>query len=154
MDLIQKAKEFAIKSHGNQMYGTEPYKNHLQEVVNVAKLFGGSESEIVACWLHDTIEDTGITRSEIGKEFGMDIANIVWCVSNDTDYKSDDKASTLVKIASNRKAVFVKLCDRIANVSRSGKIDKYKREQPAFKKALYKKGEYDSMWAKLDSLFK
>jgi (p)ppGpp synthase/HD superfamily hydrolase len=57
-----KAREFAIKAHGEQKYGEFPYSVHLDEVATIAKPYGES-AEIVA-YLHDVIEDTSVTKKE------------------------------------------------------------------------------------------
>jgi guanosine-3',5'-bis(diphosphate) 3'-pyrophosphohydrolase len=54
-----------------------PHTEHLQEVANLVWISGGSEDEIVAAWLHDTIEDTSTTLEEIEENFGSEVAKIV-----------------------------------------------------------------------------
>lgn len=62
----EKAKLFAQKAHKshteNNKYKT-PYIFHLQKVAALVELSDGSENEIAAAWLHDTIEDTILTKS-------------------------------------------------------------------------------------------
>jgi len=145
------AHEFALAAHGDQKYGNEPYDNHLEEVVGLAKRFGGDETEITAARLHDVIEDTAVTKEQLAAQFGSEVAEIVDLLSNlGKDYNS--KKATFERIRTNPKAVFVKLCDRIANTSRGKKNDKYRKEQPLFKQILYRPGEYDLMWAVLDKI--
>ncbi len=61
------------------------------------------------------------------------------------------------EIKNTKYATFVKLCDRIANVtyskeSKSSMFNKYKKEHEHFKEMLYTL-EYKPMWEHLDKLF-
>ena len=65
----------AVKAHSNQSYDEIfPYEKHLDDVVDVLKRFGFSGKFIVAGYLHDSIEDDGISFNDIKKHFGVDIA--------------------------------------------------------------------------------
>ena len=59
---VKRAREFAIKAHGDQMYGDEPYIVHLDEVAGILHEFGIMETiftnAYIVAYLHDTIEDT------------------------------------------------------------------------------------------------
>ncbi len=50
---------------------------HLQEVADLIWVSGGSEEEIAAAWLHDSVEDASIAPEEIEENFGQNIARIV-----------------------------------------------------------------------------
>ena len=84
LDLIIKARDFAIKHHRivNQLYDDLPYYVHLLEVVEFANKFSYLLKDedvviaIVGAWLHDTIEDTGLTYNNIKNVFGERVANI------------------------------------------------------------------------------
>lgn len=144
-----KAQQFAIKAHGNQMYGDKPYEYHLQKVVDNTKKFGGEQKHIQAAYLHDVLEDTYIKREELEKKFGKEVTDIVDLLSN-----TGNKEETFKRIRTNPDAVFVKLADRLANTSEGKKNDKYRKEQPLFKSILYRKGEFDEMWDQLDKNLK
>ena len=65
---LQKAKEFAVKAHGQQMYGDKPYVVHLEHVHEVMKQHRHNSSAILvqmAGWLHDVLEDTATTKTEL-----------------------------------------------------------------------------------------
>lgn len=143
---ILDAIRFAKEHHGQQMYGTKPYMYHLAKVAAVAKRYGGDDFDVVCCLLHDVIEDTPATMQDVKQEFGAAVAAVVDLVTN-----QPTKAETFRRIRSNRNAVFVKLCDRIANVSEGGKLSKYRSEHSIFKSILYRPGEFDDMWSELDS---
>ena len=55
MNLVEKAKIFAFKAHGEQKrkYSDEPYTNHLLEVVGLLTLLTETtETMFAAAWLH------------------------------------------------------------------------------------------------------
>ena len=135
------AMKFARGAHGDQKYGDKPYSYHLEMVFRNAQRYGGSRAAKIAAVLHDVIEDTPISKEQIAEKFGSHVADIVDLVSN-----QPDKAETYKRIRTDKDAVFVKLCDRLANVTEGKKNDKYRKEQPLFKSILYRPGEFDDLW--------
>lgn len=145
MATVKDAAKFAARSHGNQKYGSHAYAYHLDKVYRNAVRFGGSEAEQQAAWLHDVIEDTSVTKGEVAKLFGGTVAKIVDLVSNRAS-----KEVTFKRVRTDRSAVFVKLCDRLANVTAGSKNDMYRKRHPEFKGILYKKGEFEALWKAID----
>ena len=92
-DLIKSAEIFARSRHAGQFRkgdAQEPYIVHVEEVAELVTAWGGSESAIVAAWLHDTVEDCPPTSvAELEALFGKEIAGIV---AELTDDKSLPKA--------------------------------------------------------------
>jgi guanosine-3',5'-bis(diphosphate) 3'-pyrophosphohydrolase len=122
MLMSKQAKEFAISKHGDQKYGEHPYSYHLNYVVNILTEYGYVKDDAIisAGWLHDTIEDTDTTYEMLVLEFGKEIADIVWAVSSEPGENRQAKfRNTAPKIISNKKALIVKLADRIANTEAS-----------------------------------
>lgn len=142
---LNNAAQFALTAHGDQMYGPYRYSYHLSKVVHTAFTYGGSTLTQVASWLHDTIEDTDVTKEDVAYEFGDEVAHIVDLVSN-----RPTKEETCERIRTNSDAVFVKLCDRLANVTEGEKNDKYRKAHPLFKSVLYREGEFDALWTAID----
>jgi (p)ppGpp synthase/HD superfamily hydrolase len=158
----------AHNAKGQTYAGIHPYGFHLADVARIASKFAVElplytyYDTLAAVWLHDVIEDCGWSEADVAAMTSPTTAAIVEAVSNDTVGSTDEarKARTLSKIAANRLAVFVKLCDRIANTTYSkatlgtGKSDRkfaqYCAEYPAFKVALYQHGEYPELWAAAD----
>jgi len=54
-----------------------PYLSHLLAVSGLVLEFGGDEDEAIAGLLHDTLEDTALTRAELEERFGPRVAEIV-----------------------------------------------------------------------------
>lgn len=167
MDLIEKARTFCIEAHKNvnQFYGDKPYSYHLEMVANVVDRYESllTDKEFIlakcAAYLHDTIEDARLTYNDIKKEFGEDIAEIVYAVTTEKGKNREERANEKYYkgIAKNKVATFVKICDRIANVCHSKKekssmFKKYKKEHVHFKDMLYY-ATFNEMFEELEQLF-
>lgn len=165
-----KARALAIVAHARQTYGGEPYRVHLQAVVDVLTRFGCSLDDatapcLIAAHLHDCIEDTSLTREDIEEGFGKQIGDIVWAVTDEPGLsRRERKPATYAKTAgSTIEAILVKLADRIANVENSikfpgsGFLEMYRKEQPLFREALEPVSRTSeiagAMWSHLEGLF-
>ena len=164
------AKQLAYDLHSNQKYGKDlPYSVHL-DMVNItclryAAYYFPNKDEfldvVAACFLHDTLENCNITYNDLRDFSSENIADIVYCVTNELGKSREERYSrTYPKIKSNRFAVFVKLCDRIANTLFSLTTENYWKNMYGysvfipFKEALYTPGQYEEMWAELEMLSK
>ena len=145
----------ALLAHHNQKYDIFPYEKHLRDVVRIIqKFFGDDETLIISAWLHDSIEDTYLTYNKIKQVFGIEVAEIVFAVTDELGRnRAERHDKTLPKIqAAGWKAIAVKLADRIANVEHSVKsnhelFDMYRREYAEFSHALYSESqEVKPMW--------
>ena len=138
MNKLIEAKNFAIKKHGNQLYGTFPYEVHLINVVNVLlrnNIFPDSEENIdiwAGAWLHDVLEDTSTTKDEMVEKFGNNVYEIVWALTDgEQGDRNEKKKEMYKKLIHNQDAIIVKLADRITNLEYSiignnqKKVDKY-----------------------------
>jgi (p)ppGpp synthase/HD superfamily hydrolase len=135
---------------------------HIKQVVKIAEELGYDESIVIASVLHDTLEDTTLSYNDIKKAFGKEIAEIVYCVTDELGRdRTERKEKTYPKIKSNWKATVVKICDRIANIRQSkeynkGLFDMYKKEHEPFCKWLMSNehpyDETNKAWDKLGRL--
>lgn len=158
---MSAAREFAILAHGDQLYGGHPYVQHLHDVYCTLLRFGIFTGPLLeAAWLHDVLEDTEVTETELRARFTDEIAALVVAVTNEPGGRAERAAKTYAKIrAAGPGAVWLKLADRIANVEHSivngtRHLKMYQEEFPAFSAALYRPGERDDMWAHLRGLVK
>ena len=156
---------FAQKAHASQLYDScFPYFKHLEDVYNVLIGFGFKEENpedlpiLIAAWLHDSIEDTATSYSDVKKEFGEEAAEIIYCVTDELGRnRKEKKFKTYPKIRSNPKAVIVKIADRIANAGHSIKynqtpmIEMYRKEFEDFQYNLRIFKQADDMWECLKS---
>lgn len=160
VELVEKARTFAIAAHGEQKYGTHPYSYHLNAVESVLIEFDHISSVLrAAAWLHDTVEDTSTSQAEIDIEFPGYVALIVQAVTSEPGRnRTERNIKTYPKIAKMPEAIIVKLADRIANVresieTQSDLLKMYAKEYPAFRDALYTENEdVKHMWRYLDIL--
>ena len=66
MNIVEKARVFATAAHAAvgqlRKYTFEPYIVHPAEVFAIVSTVDGATEEMMAAaWLHDTVEDTGVT---------------------------------------------------------------------------------------------
>jgi len=120
--LTQKAEKFAADKHKG-LYGTKPYIHHLKmvidELLEVIDLIPKQHQDavIAAAWLHDIMEDEKINNAVLEDEFGKEVAELVWLLTNHTGKRASPEYYE--KLKSNPFATIIKLCDRIANVKYS-----------------------------------
>ena len=80
MNIVKKAKRFAIKYHRGQVRKNDtdkPYIIHPIEVSNILSKYGYDENVVAAGLLHDTLEDTKAKISDIKRMFGDDILSLI-----------------------------------------------------------------------------
>ena len=76
---VKKAAIFAAKCHKGQVrkYTGKPYIVHPAAVAHTVKEFGGDDDMVCAAWLHDVVEDCGISLDTIADMFGTRVADMV-----------------------------------------------------------------------------
>lgn len=64
---LRKIEELATELHGTQKrkYSGDPYVTHTIRVANTVKTYGGDDAMIYAALLHDVLEDTPTTESDL-----------------------------------------------------------------------------------------
>lgn len=75
---------FAREKHRNQTrkYTGEPYENHLAEVAGIVATVEPSPDAIATAWLHDVVEDCGVSLAELEQRFGAIVADGVMMLSD------------------------------------------------------------------------
>lgn len=169
-NLISKARKFAINAHNNvnQEYDGKSYETHLTIVSDYAEkylhLFGpdissnDKETILASAWLHDTIEDCRKTYNDIKTEFNVDVAEIVYSLTNEKGKNRKERANSKYYegIRKTKFSTFIKICDRLANIKYSKEngsrmFELYKKEYYPFSDALYSK-DLDEMWKEMEKL--
>lgn len=125
MDIVHKAHVYAMAAHAavqqKRKYTGEPYIVHPAEVAKiVADVPGSTPDMVAAAWLHDVIEDTGCTFTDIHMAFGIDIATLVGWL---TDVSKPEDGNRAKRKAIDREhtaqapaeAQTVKVCDLLSN---------------------------------------
>jgi (p)ppGpp synthase/HD superfamily hydrolase len=114
----------------------------------------------MGAWGHDLIEDARVTYNDIRNNRGQPMADIIYAC---TELRGRDRnerhgAEYFKTLNDNRLAVFVKLCDIIANVTfsmltGSTMYDKYRKEYPHMREELYGHTvEFEDMFLHLERL--
>lgn len=116
---IDLARSLAATAHKDQLYGTQPYMAHIEDVVRRVRQITDDPEIICAAYLHDTIEDTPVTYSYIEQQFGQNVANMVWAVTGIGANREEKMANAIAKIARTPGADFVKSADRLSNAAAS-----------------------------------
>ncbi len=124
-DLLNRAYVFAMKAHGSQKRASgDPYFSHPLEVAAILTDLKLDDATIVAAMLHDTIEDTDVTRAEIDGMFGPEIGALVDGLTklNKLDFatkhaqQAESFRKLLLAIADDARVLLVKLADRLHNM--------------------------------------
>lgn len=153
----------------NQKYNnTLPYSFHLDCVHAQVKKFryvldGITDWEWynvrAGAYGHDLYEDARCTFNQVKDLIGEDVAEIIYlCTENRGRTRAQRKNDQFyTELKDNRLAVYVKLCDIIANVkfsllTESTMFGKYRDEYPKVKHHLYR-DEYKPMFDYLELLF-
>lgn len=124
IERIRAAFELAREAHAPQKRKTgEPYILHPIAVANIAaeELMLGA-NPVIACFLHDVVEDTPYTIEGIRERFGDDVAFLVRVVTKKPthDYELskqlDNYRQLLNSMQYDIRAILVKLADRLHNM--------------------------------------
>ncbi len=116
-----KAIEFAVQAHsGHFRKGTSvPYIVHPLAVGRILAVSGCERDLVIAGFLHDTVEDTAVTLSEIRVSFGEWVANLVAAVT-ESDRSAPWRArkqETLDKLqVADEDVLVLALADKIDNM--------------------------------------
>lgn len=125
--LIERAANFATEHHAGQFRKSgEPYIIHLINVAYILAQLQAGPSTIAAGFLHDTIEDTGVTKEELAEKFNEEIAEIVEAVTkigtlkykgkDDPEYQASNHRKIFIAMARDVRVILVKLADRLHNM--------------------------------------
>ncbi len=122
---ITKAFWYAEKAHKAQIrFSGEPYFTHPIAATKILLSIKPDAETICACLLHDVIEDTPITAEEIEKKFGKKIRFLcegvekvskVRIKGKEREFESFKKL--FIAMAQDIRVIFIKLSDRIHNLS-------------------------------------
>lgn len=119
-----KAKKFAAWYHASidqrRKYTNEPYINHPAAVAELVRSVPHTEEMLCAAWLHDVVEDTPCTLTEVEQAFGMVVASLVDML---TDVSKPEDGNRATRKALDREhtanaspqAKTIKLADLIDN---------------------------------------
>jgi guanosine-3',5'-bis(diphosphate) 3'-pyrophosphohydrolase len=138
--LISEAYSVAVAAHDGQVRRSgEPYVLHPVAVATIVASLGLDDTTIAAALLHDAVEDTGVTITDLEASFGAEVAAIVDGVTKLERVKFDSKeaqqAATvrkmLVAMAKDLRVLIIKLADRLHNMRTVAGMPAWKQERSA-----------------------
>lgn len=169
--LVREARAFAVRAHGRQKYGDEPYSVHLDEVAEVTRGVEDSPLALAVAYLHDVLEDTAVEPEELESAFcshgpglARDLCEAVMAVTDpeapSRRTRKDKLHARLAgldhKIECARVALLVKTADRVANVrscvrdGKDGLLGMYRKEHVDFRDAVRREGLAEGLWEELE----
>lgn len=117
-----EALVFATEAHGSQLrkYTGEPYIVHPVAVARIVRTVPHTDAMIAAAYLHDVVEDTPVTVSDISARFGEDVAALVWWLTDvsspgDGNRKARKALDRAHSAAAPAEAQTIKIADLIDN---------------------------------------
>jgi guanosine-3',5'-bis(diphosphate) 3'-pyrophosphohydrolase len=125
LDLLTRAYRFSASSHdGQQRASGEPYLSHPLAVARLLVDFKMDVTTVTAGLLHDVLEDTGATKADLEREFGLEIADLVDGVtklgklafSSREERQAENFRKMLVAMARDLRVLMIKLADRLHNM--------------------------------------
>ncbi|SPR16428.1 HD domain-containing protein [Orientia tsutsugamushi] len=119
LDKVEKAIFYAKKYHGQQKRDTgEPYYMHPLEVAYMVSDYSFETDTIITAILHDTLEDTTLTKKKIAKVFGVKIAEQVFDLTRIRNNKkiSSREMIKILRQQNKKDLLLIKLCDRLHNI--------------------------------------
>ncbi|NJD07404.1 MAG: RelA/SpoT family protein [Methylococcaceae bacterium] len=122
---VERAYQLAARSHEGQFrVSGEPYICHPIAVAIILASMRMDTKGVMAALLHDVIEDTPVTKNQLGESFGPEVAELVDGVSKLTqlDCKSRAEAQAqnvrkmVMAMVKDLRVIMVKLADRLHNM--------------------------------------
>ncbi|WP_180972313.1 HD domain-containing protein [Akkermansia muciniphila] len=122
LGLVERAEAFARRRHEGQVrkFTETPYAEHPAAVACLLSGYTGDDYLLAAAWLHDTMEDCGVTYDELADEFGPYVASLVFQLTNDEAEKNFlGKVRYMVRKLRSLPpdALMIKLCDMLHNMT-------------------------------------
>ena len=125
IDEVRKAYEVGAKAHeGQRRLAGEKYINHPLSVARLLAVLHLDSRTIIAAILHDTLEDTHLTRNDLSRDFGEDVTLLVEGVSkvSHLEFDSPEHAEAenlrrmFLAMSNDIRVIFIKLADRLHNL--------------------------------------
>jgi len=123
--LVESAYEFSDLAHRGQFRNSgEPYISHPLAVASILSQWRFDAEGLSAALLHDVMEDTAVTKSQIETRFGASVANLVDGVSklDQLEFATREAAQAenfrkmLLAMAQDLRVILIKLADRLHNM--------------------------------------
>ncbi len=122
---LQSAYHFSEQAHEGQFRKSgEPYISHPLAVANILAQWHLDTQALTAALLHDVMEDTSVTKTEISRNFGKPVAELVDGVSKldkiefetQAEAQAENFRKMLLAMARDVRVILIKLADRLHNM--------------------------------------
>ena len=132
-DLLNRAYVFSMRAHGAQKRASgDPYFSHPLEVAGILTDYRLDCATIATALLHDTVEDTLATLSEIDHLFGPEVAKLVDGVTKlskldlraGASRQAENFRKLVLAMSDDIRVLLVKLADRLHNMQTLSFLDK------------------------------
>ena len=140
MAMIEKAYNMANDAHkGVCRRSGEPYICHPLAVARLVLDLGMDSESIAAALLHDVVEDTPTTLTDLTAAFGEEVAALVDGVtkltkiqfSNIEELQAENLRKMLLAMSRDVRVMIIKLCDRLHNMRTGDAWPEQKRRDKA-----------------------
>ncbi len=139
-ELIRQAYAYGMKMHEGQFRKSgEPYFTHPVAVAAILTEQHLDDATIITALLHDTIEDTKSTYSEVARLFGNEVAELVDGVTKLTNLQlssthtqqAENFRKLFMAMSKDLRVILVKLADRLHNMRTIKSMKPEKQAQKA-----------------------
>ncbi|MGZ5165357.1 MAG: RelA/SpoT family protein, partial [Burkholderiales bacterium] len=137
---LESAYHFSKAAHeGQYRKSGEPYISHPLAVADILAQWHMDPQALTAALLHDVTEDTQVTKTEISRNFGKPVAELVDGVSklDKIEFETHEKAQAenfrkmLLAMARDVRVILIKLADRLHNMRTLDAVEPLKRRRIA-----------------------
>ncbi len=132
---IRLAYEMAVEAHSKQRRKSgEPYILHPIEVARICtEEIGLGPTALICALLHDVVEDTDVSLTEINEKFGPRVTAIVDgltkldVVTNSDNPQAENFKKVLSTLVDDVRVVLIKMADRLHNMRTLGSMPRHKQ---------------------------
>lgn len=136
---VRAAYDFATNAHeGQTRQSGEAYITHPLAVASILAEIHMDHQALMAALLHDVIEDTGIPKHIIVREFGQEVAELVDGVSklkaifqSRAEAQAENFQKMTLAMSRDIRVILVKLADRLHNMRTLGYLNAERRKRIA-----------------------
>jgi GTP diphosphokinase / guanosine-3',5'-bis(diphosphate) 3'-diphosphatase len=125
VEMLEKAYIFSAKAHKGQLRRSgEPYLIHPLEVAYILTKMNLDVPSVVSGLLHDTLEDSYVSKAEIEEYFGKEVAELVDGVTKiskiplktSQDSRVENFRKMILAMSKDIRVILIKLADRYHNM--------------------------------------
>ena len=140
VDVVRDAYQLAREAHSGQRRASgDDFVSHAVEVATILAVLGLDSESLVSGLVHDVVEDTTVSLTEIDERFGPRVATIVDGVTkigrvefrSHTEQQVENYRKLLLSMARDARVILVKLADRLHNMRTLDALPETKRRRIA-----------------------